>query len=371
MNILLDAFTNRIWLYKPGNKKQPEYRSFFEPKSDLNSPVSCMHALSEFLTEDTVNLLKNDALNHLVLPDFPVAFGTFSLPILSRFKIRDVFETRFKLCYPNFQDYFLTFEEYHRGEEDSLFFYTVGKKDDIDALVSVFKKNGIRISGIDYFAHYVTSNLENKAVYPSCYLFVGPSSSEVVLCKGNKVLSISTCEYGEKEILNVDQYLESAYFYDNERSLKYASFVHDNFMTRNPLTDKSIDSADTASLERQKPRPLRMLKGPALEAYLLKNNIRKFCSYLNDVADYFAQDPWFIPISNIKIVSTDNFYSVLSDISKEYRSLEYEKASASVEELVTYPVHENALFKKTLKKERRTIDWGKFFSMSIGPKKKV
>ena len=371
MNIVLNPFTNTICLFREGNKKEAPVSIQEKANFSLNSMDSCMHAIDEFIASETFKTLKTEKTNLLVIPDFPVAFGTFLLPVLSRFKIHDVFETRFKLCFPNFQSYYLKYREYHRGDEESLYFYTMAKKPDVDSIVSAFEKNGVRITSVDYFGHHIISNLEKKANYPACFLFVGESCSEFVLCKGSEVLSMISSTQGEHTILDKEAYLDSPYFINNDRTLKYAAFMKESLMSKKDLSDEAIDATDATYLEYPKPRALRMLKGQSLEAYRVKNSVKKYSALIGDIINYFSLDPWFIPISEIKVISTDNFFEEFSLLSKEYLSVNLERASKSFEEFASLPGKGNPLFTKTIKKERRSIDWSKFFSMSIGPKKKA
>lgn len=371
MKIVLNPFTNKIGLYKPASKKEEPISIEVEANYPLNTPSSCIHALDEFLQSESAEILKKEKTNLLIIPDYPVAFGTFSLPVLSRFKIHDIFETRFKSCYPSFENYYLKYREYHRGDEESLYFYTFAKKIDVTSILSAFKKTGIHITSTDYFAHHVTSNLEKKDNYPTCFLFVGESCSEFVLCKGAEVLSMVMSNQGEKAILNASDYVESPYFSDNVRAKKYSAFMKESLITKKELNDASIESTPISDLEHPKPRALRMLKGHALEAYLVKNGIKKYLSFVGDLINYFALDPWFIPISEIKVFSTDNFYNQLIEHASEYVPFVLERVPKSFDDIISLPGKNNSLFRKSIKKERRTIDWSKFFSMSIGPKKKA
>lgn len=371
MNIVLNPFTNQIFLYKAGNKKIPPYTAVFEAQFSLNSTDSCMHAISSFLAENVPDELKRDRSNLLIIPDFPVGFGTFSLPRLSVFKIGDVFETRFKSCYPDFGNYYLKHMTYHKGEEDILRFYTFARRPDVSKLVDLFEKGGVHISGLDYFAHHVISCEHNKDNYPVCYLFVGKDTSEFVLSKGKTVLSISSSPDGRNVILNKGVYIDSPYFLNNARAYKYSAFMRESIMTKKELNDASVDSTDITTILPAKPRALRMLKGQSLEAYLLKNSVRKYCSFLNDLISYFAQDPWFIPISEIRVFSTDEFFNDFSALSKEYLSATLVRATTPIEGIPALHGNNNPLFSHSFKKERRSIDWKKFFSLSIGPKKKA
>lgn len=371
MNIVLNAFTNQISLYKAGNKKTGPYTAVFEAQFSLNSADSCMHAVSSFLAENSLDELKKERFNTLIIPDYPVGFGTFSLPRLSIFKIYDVFATRFKSCYPDFGNYYLKHKTYHKGEDDILRFYTFARKPDVVKLVDLFKKNGIHITGIDYFAHYVISGEHNKNNYPMCYLFVGKGVSEFVLSKGKEILSISTLSDGEDGILNKQTYIDSPYFLNNARAVKYAAFMRESIMTKKELNDSTVDSTDPSAILPPKPRALRMLKGQSLEAYLLKNSVRKYCSFINDLTNYFSQDPWFIPISEIRVFSTDEFFNDFSALSKESMPFSLIKANTPIDKVSSIPGRINFLFRHSLKKERRTIDWKKFLSMDIGRKKKA
>ena len=235
MNILLDPFTNRIYIFKPGTSRTLAFRADEPASSPLDSVDSCIHALEDIEESDCMNILKSQSGNTLILPDFLIGFGTFVLPSLSKLKMGDAFQTRFKLCYPKYKEYYMTSEEYRRSDSSVTYFYTFAVRKNIEMIVSYFKSRKVVITDVDYYANVVGSNLEKDKKYPAYYLFVGDDYSEFMVWGGTHPIGTVSIPFGRQTITNPEKYLESGYFYKNDRAKKYSAFLAESYTTEKEL----------------------------------------------------------------------------------------------------------------------------------------
>ena len=104
---------------------------------------------------------------------------------------------------------------------------------------------------------------------------------------------------------------------------------------------------------------------------MFKNNAKKLLSMVNDLVLYYHNEPWYVPVSTVKVVCNEDFYQALLEKSADFTAFEMERVDREFDEMRQLHVADNPLFKKSVKAERRKIDWKKFLNMSIGPKKKA
>ena len=246
MNILICSLDSSIKIGRMATKKMPAY--FFEAKYDypLTNLDNQLKALVDFFKNSEAEVLSSEMSNDLMITDESIGFGTFDLPKLSRFRVKDVFNTTFKMCFPNYTDYYLDSYEFDRNEHGSVFFYSLMKKNSINRLIEFFKSKSVKIRNIDYFASNYVSSCENKSIYPIATLFMGPEYSELIISKGNSVLSINSFDYGANQLMDGSQYLYSSYGYNNDLSKKFAGFIKENFATKEIVTDENILKTDAS-----------------------------------------------------------------------------------------------------------------------------
>lgn len=91
---------------------------------------------------------------------------------------------------------------------------------------------------------------------------------------------------------------------------------------------------------------------------------------LLDITQFYSSAPWFLPLGEIKIVCSDEFYNVLSANVEEYQDIKFIRSEHDVTKLTEATINKNKLFSSSLKAERKKIDWKKFFTMDLGKKKK-
>ena len=152
MNIYIDIHNNVIILGKPATKKEAAFYFKMEFSFGLDTPTGKKRAIEKILANEELALLKNEQNNTLILSDETVGFGLFDLPKLSKFKTEDVFDTRFKMSYPNFADYYVKKSEYSKTSDGVLYFYSFAKKKTVDEIVDIFSKNGVNIASINFFS---------------------------------------------------------------------------------------------------------------------------------------------------------------------------------------------------------------------------
>lgn len=372
MNILIDSFNNVIILHKEGNKKVPSFSKVYKLDREINSYLSLIEALKTFLDKEDLNLLKNEQNNSIMLPNFGIGFGLINLPKMSKSKTLDIFMTRFRLYFPTYEKFYLDQDEYSRSAIEVSYYYSMMKREPVENILKLFKAKGISIKSIDYFAHHFINSIDHNVDFPMANLFVGKNYTELVLSNGGKVISINLFNYGETTLLDGKTYLNSAYNVGGSKASKFADFAKKNITQKSELNDANIlNLPSNPDLEAPLPKELRILKDKALLIYKIKNNIRKFCSRLEDILDEFSKSPWFLPIKEVNVYSSDEFFDKLVEVSKEDSSLTFNKQIFNAVDFVSHELQNNKLFTNKIKAERRKIDWAKFFTMEIGKKKKA
>ena len=371
MNLLISSLDNSIKLYRSPNKKVTElfHEQYFD--FSLSSLSGQLKALSEFFKTEESHLLKNEQSLNLIIDDNQIGFGTFNLPRLSVFKVKDVFDTRFKVNFPNFADYYMNSYEMLKNQDGSVFFYTICKKKNVDEIKTFFKGQSLNIHNITFFSDYYVSYLDSKTSFPTATLIVGQKNSLLIISKNTTLLSVNTFDYGENILLSGQEYLHSSYFYGNIDAKKYGGFIKENFATKEPVTDEGINKTDPQKgMSLSSPKETRILKGQSLSNYYIKNNIKKYCAMVMDVAEYYSSSPWFLPIGEINIMCSDEFYEHLQTIDNRDMNINFFRLNQDLRMVLTKEVTNNKLFKSVVKGERRKIDWAKFFTLEIGKKKK-
>ena len=371
MNIIIDSFNDAIRIFRAPSKKVPCFDFSMPFDFALSSKENQAKALVELLkTEEGAELLKEKD-NSLLITDDGIGFGLFEIPAMSHSRQRDIFDTRFKSWFPNFDDYHVRNYEYERAQKTSKYFYTLCRKDTVDLLVNVLKSAGVKVSNVNYFASLYVSTFEKKNAYPIATLVVGKWDSELIISKGDSVLSIACIGYGEKLLNKGEEYLHSAYFKNDDSAAKFAAYAKGNFATRAPFTDENIIRADAAEgISFPAPKELRLLKGDSLVNYNIRNNYRRFVCLISDVFAAYSSAPWFLPLNEVKTISSPEVLAHLQEAAKEEEGLEFTNCDNDLEKVYTSAFGPEKLFSSTIKKGRKRIQWSKFFTMEIGKRKK-
>lgn len=372
MNLLIDVFGDRLLLHKNGTKKVPTFDKQIVLDREINNYKDLLQVLESFLDSEDAKLLQNDQNNSIMLLNFGISYGLISLPKLSKSKALDIFHTRFRLYFPSYEKYYLDQMEYSRSTNEISYYYVMLKREATEQILEMFKNKGIIFKSVDYLAHHYLNIKENKAPYPTASLFIGRTYSELTITNGDKVISISQIEYGQNILLDGDIYLNSPYNFENDSALKFAEFAKRNITEKQILNDENIKKTElNTSLLAPQPKELRILKDNALNQYKIRNNIRKFVSMIEDILGDYAKTPWFLPIKEVDVYSSDDFFNKLIEYGTKESSITFNKQVVDVEKLLTFDIQNNNLFTNKIKSARRKIDWAKFFSMEIGKKKKA
>ena len=373
MNIFIDSFHRMIRLGAPATKKTPAF--FYEMKFDypLDTQANKKKALNELIKSEIGAKLTAEKSNSLLTTDEIVGFGTFEFPPLSKWKVKDVFNTRFKICYPSFEKYCVQELEYDRSQKGSTHFYTFAMKESIDALKEFMKKEGVAVSDVDYFAHaYVDSIEDNTDSYPVATLVVGENDSELIISKDKDVYAASIFGYGTNALLDGDNPIPSAYYLGNRSANQYSGFTKENFRRRIELNDENIMMTDPAAgISYSKPRELRVLKDEVLQAYCVKSNFRKFIARIIDVLNHYSSAPLFMPFSQVHVIASDEVFARLESALDLDAPITFVRRDFSERLFTLRGIKQNRLFDNAFKKERRKIDWSKILNMEIGKKKKA
>lgn len=371
MNMLISSLDNSIKIYRAPSKKVEEY--FYEQQYDfsLSSLAGQLNALSEFFKTEESHNLKNEQNIDLIIDDNEIGFGTFNLPHLPFFKVKDVFNTRFKMNFPNFGDYYMNYYEMLKNQDGSVFFYTLCKKKCVEEIKTFFKGQSLNIRNITFFSDYYVSYLNSKTAFPTATLIVGQKNSLLIISKNDTLLSVNTFDYGEEVLLSGKEYFHSPYFLSNVESKKYGTFIKENFATKELVTDEGINKSDPEKcMSLSLPKETRILKGNSLINYYIKNNIKKYCAMILDVTEYYSSSPWFLPIGEINIMCSDEFYGHLVNLEDNNFNINFIRLNHDLRNIIAKDVSNNKLFKSVVKGERRKIDWAKFFTLEIGKSKK-
>ena len=370
MNIVIDILFNSIYLAREQTKKAPRY--FHVKKYDyaLDNAQNIEKAFTDLLKDDESNILKNES-NSLIIGDENIGFGLVELPPLSRFKVKDVFNTRIKMAFPDYKDYFLDSFELEKTQNNITYFYAICRKEYVNRIINLLKQNSISVKKVDFFANYYANGHENKSAFPVISLFIGDKNSELIISKGKHVLSINILDYGEDLLLSGNEYLHSSYAYKNDKAYQYSKFIKDNFASKEIATDENIEKTSVLdAMDYAKPKELRILKDGSLNKYNIRTNARKYCSMIEDLISYYSGSPWFIPTKEIKVMCSNEMFNLLESVD-EFKHIKLIKNELTMDEIVFKDVDANVLFSSSIKGERRKIDWSKFLTFEIGKKKKA
>ena len=385
MNLLIDPYHNRILLYEERPKKEPPF--FYERVFDYSlwEIENQAKAIIEISQDENAKpetpkkesffgpLLKYFVPQglSLIIPDSGIGFGTFDLPSLNWFKMNDVFFTRFKSSYPNFESFYVSKYEYERNNSGSTYFYSFFKKERMDRLTSALKAGNVEVGSIDYLSSAYALHNQAAGVYPKATLFVGEDNSELVITKGRNVLHIHEFGYGSKLLLSGETYMESAYQHKYEKAVEFSAFATENFAKKIAFTDENIGKTDTSNTFKvSAPRETRILKDDVLRTYNAKNNVRRYYALVADTLSYYSKAPWFLPISEVQVVGGGILTAMLAETAKGQGDIGFiEVGEGLYKDIVSGKIKANKLFRSRVKKERRTFDWKKLLTMEIGRKK--
>ncbi|MCR5348747.1 MAG: hypothetical protein K6E59_03985 [Bacilli bacterium] len=371
MNIVLDSYRGKILLRRSATKKVPAFVADIDVGFPIESFDSQTKAVMELFKREEANELKAEPRNSLVIPNFGIGFGTFELPALSRFKMKDVFSTKFKSSFPNFESYYVSEHEYDRNSNGSVYFYSFARKEGIEQVLAAFKNNGVSIGAVDYFASAYASGMNANNPFPLATLIVGENSSELIVSKGKTVLSVMGLGYGSALLLDGENYMNSGVNPNNDKARQFAGFAMDNFAKKVVFSDENITKTDpNRGLSFAKPKETRVLKDDVLATYNIKNNFRRFHSAILDTLAYFSEAPWFLPLNEVFLVANQEVEQKLNDVAEEASGVVFVGLPVKgLEPLAEMPVSQNKLFKSGIQKERRGFDWKKFLTLEIGKKK--
>lgn len=371
MIIFIDLYDNDIKLIEEKTPKSEAKVSSIPFTYSLRSTENKIKAITEMLSSDEGEKLKKSLSNTLILPNDVLGLGTFDLPALSKSKLRDVFITRFRLCYPSYRDYYYNYFEYYRDQKGTVYFYELAKKDSINRLVGAFKNNGIKIKAVNIFASLLKTDDKNLTSYPITTLIIGEYDSELIIVKGGKILSINSIGYGSKVLLNQEFYNHSGYYFNNNEALCFSSFIKNNITAQAEVNDENIlDCNPKDSLDPTDPKEIRLLKEDQLKQYNIKNNFRKYYAHVLEIVDFYAKSPWYFPFKEINVVASHEVHVNLIEAASEDNQVRFVDTNLKIEDIAQNYMTNSSLFVQKSEKERRKIDWKAFFTMEIGGKKK-
>ena len=372
MNIVINTLSNSIILSKPLTKKSVPYFKEFSFSYSLTRYENKLKALNELLTDDVKKLFGNDQNINLVISDDVVFHGLMSVPTFSFNKSIDAFKTKIKISFPNIRDYFIDYSVEEKNEKNTKVVYSLVQTKQSKGLIDVFSHHNIEIKNVNYLAHVLSDFKNDKSVYPEVILIIGSDKSEIIVKKGKSILGTSFIDLGSKKLLDPSELLLSVYNLENSTSLRYASFHKTNFDSKDLLTDEIILRFPIhESYEIAKPREARVIKGASLEAYNKKQNFLKFHSRVLDILDVYKDEPYFVPVNEIKVYASDEVFESLR-ASNNLDSIKYTKVGENIDKFAEYPINHNKLFESQLiTKERKRIEWSKILTMEIGKKKKA
>lgn len=374
MKIIINQFDNKIKLIREVSKKQEAFSFEMDVPYQLNTYKAKAKAIQELLTKEEAKELKKDKVNSLLLSDNVVGFGLFELPNLAKNKTKDVFETRFRLNFPNFNDYFFDSIELSKDQKKVFYFYKFAKRDNVNKLLNLFKTNGVNINSVNTFSSFFVSEDKDANAYPIATLVIGEYDSELIITKGNTVFSVNIFGYGKKVLLNNKEYLNSGYNFNNVEALSFSGFMKNHFLSNEPIEDENILNVKPEDgLSYTSPKELRLLKEGILDQYIVKNNFRKFYARVTEIIDFYSKEPWFFPLKEINVIGGEEVLNYLTEASKEEKIYHFVDLAISFDTLFEKEIKDCALFKKKgkVKGERRKIDWKAFLNMEIGKKKKA
>ena len=373
MKIIINQFDNKIKLVREANKKQEAFTFEMDVPYQLNTYKAKAKAIHELLTTEEAKELKNEKSNSLLLSDNVIGFGLFELPNLAKNKTKDVFETRFRMNFPNFNDYFFDSMEFSKDQKKVFYFYKFAKRDNVNKILSLFKTNGINISYVNVFSSLFVTDDKDSNAYPIATLVIGDYDSELIISKGNTVFAVNIFGYGKITLLNDKEYLNSAYNFNNDEALSFSGFMKNHFLSNDPIEDENILNVKPEDgLSYTAPKELRLLKENILEQYVIKNNFRKYYARVTEIIDFYSKEPWFFPLKEINVIAPEEVLTHLVEASKEDKLLHFIDQAITFDALFEKEIKDCALFKKgKVKGERRKINWKAFLNMEIGKKKKA
>ena len=372
MVLLIDTLNNSICLYEPATKKAAAFFSSMTFEYPLSEFENQKMALMDFLSSDESKPLHDAKSTGLIITDLHIGFGAFDLPALSKFRVKDVFDTRFKLCYPNFEQLYVHNYEYERSNTGVLFQYSFAQKKNIDEILDILKKNDISAVNIEYFSSHFVAALNKTETYPQATFVLGAADCEIIITRADKVVGIYNYGYGTNLLESGIDFLNSAYGPGHDNARRFAGFTKENFANRIPVTDENIGKMPPESgMMFNKPKETRVLKDQALANYNVKNNYRKLLSSVVDVLNRYAAAPYFLPLNEIKVIARDESFDLLNEAAKEFETARLVHIGFDLQNELGRSFANNPLFKGGVMKERRKIDWAKLLTMEIGGKKKA
>lgn len=374
MIIGINTIGNSITLKRSMLKKTGEYFREFKFDYSLVDIENKIRAINETLTEEVVNEINEDKGHVLLVPDELVFSDIMEFPPLSKGKVQDIFNTRFKILFTQTGGLYLSFKEVDRSGSQVVIQYILSNVKNIKRITDTFFEHGIIIKSIDYFSHHYISQFIRTNSFTLFTLLVGPHSSELLIHKGDNEVLSHVINYGEEELFNGKNYLSSIYGEQNDEAKKYASYIKKNFASSVQATDEdinnsSIDEEYNSSL----PREIRVLKDQALENYVIKHNFKLLHGLVCDCIDTCMKSSWRISNSSIRVVGSQLVVDALKEAAIEETNDLYIKAEYEYNDIISKPVVENPFFDSgniITEKTRRKFEWSKFLTMEIGKKKK-
>lgn len=372
MNIVFDLLNNCVVAASIQTKKDPLKIVTKTFSYSLNTPENKVKALNEVLNSQDILQFNNDLTVSLLMSDDILFTGCMQFPPFSGGKLYDAFETRFKICYPNYTSYYLNYSVFEKNNANSMVLYSIAKAKLIEDLKNIITKHNKTVKSIDYLSDLFKQNNKTKTEAINAKLLVGEANMELLIFKGKTLISSNFIELGTKVLFEESPYLDSTYNINSDLAYKYSSLHILNYETKDSVNDESIRNAQiNDSLNFSDPREVRLLKGDSLANYCLRQNIRRVHAHILDVVQHFSQTPWFFPIHEVEVVGDKRVLEQLLDVEGE-KEINYIQSEINIENFFRKEIPNNVLFTKILKqKERRKIDWQKFLSMEIGKKKKA
>lgn len=371
MIIFINSFANFLAFVRNDSKKAGNYlytKSFNYSILSLSNKIKAIK--DSFENEEVINELHKES-NQLIISDEVIGYDTSELPSLNKKKLDDIFNTNFRMCYPDFNNYYLKYHELSKDDAHSYYFYEFAKRNVITKIIDAFKEHGIKISSINNFASLFTVNAKTLS-YPKATLVIGEYSSELIITKGDSVYGINLFRFGEKTLLNKSFYLDSAYGFNNDESISYAGFIKSSIKSKTVMNDESIiNTPITEGFSSNPPKELRLLKEQQLENYILKNNYRKYYAHVLSNIMFYNDSPYFFPIKEVEVISSDESFKMIDEFARNDKTINFVRSNESIDKLIKKGISHNPLFDTKVSKERRRIDWGKLLTMEIGKKKKA
>ena len=371
MIIFIDLFSNCIIFNRNEAKNVKEYFYVQKFNYSLTTLDNKVKAINEINNEELSIELKKERVHDLIISDDILGLGTFDIPVLSRSRMNDVFNTHFRLCYSNPNAYFVNSFEYSREDKNAIYFYEFAKRSTYNSIINAFKNKGISFKNVNTFASlFANSDKKGPTNYPTATLIIGDYRSELIVSKGSTIFGINSINYGSKVFFEKDSYLNSAFNFNNDEALMFSGFLKENIVNREELNDENIFLVEKEKgLSYSEPKELRLLKDEHLAIYNYKNAFRKFYARLEDIIEIYAKTPWFFPLKDIYVIASKEVVEGLIEASHEDENINFIDKEISINDLIKKGINKNTLFSKGISKERRKIDWGKLLTMEIGKKK--